>query len=297
MLLEPKNLEYYRNYKFSNYLYFERKNFTFDRFIELYHLINNCLYGTEVYRVRLEYPNNDEPEYIEVNSFEEVREIVLKHWVITGIALGFIKKNSPTNDDELADFIFYFRSDEYFKFSIQGYCKNHLTEFYDFFTELSFFKDNNINPVKMSLISPNLQNYVENYFIKLFNETGKLEYRDVANCDFNLSSGIGWTLLKPKTSEYYLTFFKTKTFGKLPLLPFEDYSCLNELPIYRLTKFNNGAIWLQLTEDVCPWDDDPAYIQALHSFVDAYIEKRDEYFYSLPVEVQNEMLGNLKPNS
>ena len=130
MLLEPKNLEYYKNYKFSNYLHFERENFTFDRFIELYHLINNCLYGTEVYRVRLEYPNNDEPEYIEVNSFEEVREIVLKHWGIKGFAFRFIKRNSLSNDDEMPDFGFYFFSDHHFKFSIQGYCKNHLTEFY-----------------------------------------------------------------------------------------------------------------------------------------------------------------------
>ena len=298
MLITPrKQYVGYRNYELHYYIKFEKDNFTFNKMLELLKLLDKSTHGGRISRLRLETSKYGEPEYIEVENIEEIAQILNKYWGMENIAFGFIKENSIRNDNEVKDFSFFFPEEDLACLNIQSFCKDHLQEFYDFFSNLQFFKDNNIDFLKMSMINPKLDDFVETYFRKLYNETGRLEYRDVANGDFTVCSGINWTCIKAPHVKNYRGFYITKTFGKLPLCPFGNFDFLDELPVFKLTRFNNGAIWLQLTEDVCPWDDDPAYIQALHTFVDAYIEKRDEYFYSLPIEVQNEMLGNLKPNS
>ena len=298
MLIEPKKeYEGYRNYEIRNYIEFSGRNFSFDLSFNLILEVNKILQGGNIFKIRIELPGITPSKYTNVQNLNELKELLYSFKDYDEYAIAFIKENSLSGDNEIADFGLYYMKNSDINFTIQGYCKDHLQEFYEFFSNLQFFKDNNIDFLKMSMINPKLDDFVETYFRKLYNETGKLEYRDVANGDFTVCSGINWTCIKAPHVKNYRGFYVTKTFGKLPLCPFGNFDFLDELPLFKLTRFNNGAIWLQLTEDVCPWDDDPAYIQALHTFVDAYIEKRDEYFYSLPIEVQNEMLGNLKPNS
>ena len=297
MLIEPKNVNLERCYEFHNSITFEAKNFNFKNFLELIQIIDNCTYGGKINRVRIKIDTTSDSYFRNIVHFKEIEELITNNFGVKKFQIGFIKEKSLHQDFEVPEFGLYFLSNDLIYLSIQGYCKDHLKEFYEFFSELKFFKENNIDFVKMMMINQNLTDYVEEYFINLFKETGKLEYRDVANGDFNISSGINWTLLESPSHESFKRLLVNKQFGKLPLFPFPDYTYLDNLEVFKLTKFNNGAIWLQLTEDVCPWDDDPAYIQALHTFVDAYIEKRDKYFYSLPIEIQNEMLADLEPNS
>ena len=298
MLIQPKK-EYvgYKNYQIHQYIEFEANNFNSNLALELVQLTSRFLYNGRISRLRIDFSAGGKSKYIDVDSFDEIKNILHSFEFHKIYAVGFIKENSLHYDNEIVDFSIYYMANNVVDFTIQGYCKDHLEEFYEFFSNLQFFKDNNIDFLKMSMINPKLDDFVENYFRKLFNETGKLEYRDVASGNFNITTGINWTCLESPTSDSFRRLMRNKTFGSLPLFPFPDYSYLEDLGIFKLTHFKNGVCWLQLTEDVCPWDDDPAYIQALHTFVDAYIEKRDEYFYSLPIEVQNEMLGNLKPNS
>ena len=298
MLIQPKK-EYvgYTSYEIHNYIKIEKTNFKYSIAFELIKFASSILQGGRISRVRVDLSAGGQSKYIDVNNFDEIKNILHSLEIHTIYAVGFIKENSLHYDNEIVDFSIYYMANNVVDFSIQGYCKDHLEEFYDFFSNLQFFKDNNIDFLKMSMINPKLDDFVETYFRKLYNETGRLEYRDVANGDFTVCSGINWTCIKAPHVKNYRGFYVTKTFGKLPLCPFGNFDFLDELPVFKLTKFNNGAIWLQLTEDVCPWDDDPAYIQALHTFVDAYIEKRDKYFYSLPIEIQNEMLADLEPNS
>jgi hypothetical protein len=189
------------------------------------------------------------------------------------------------------------QSNDYIYISLMPKFQQNPQLFYDFFTKLKWFIDNNIMPFRCLYYGNLASRFCRKTIGELYKKTGKLEYRDFANSHFNIASGDNWSLLKPKYNENYQSFYKTKPFGNLPLFPFPDYTYLEGLPYHKLTHFDNGSAWLQIVEDICLWDEDKEYNEAMLKFIDAYIERRDKYFYSLPIEEQERMLKELEPIS
>jgi hypothetical protein len=83
-------------------------------------------------------------------------------------------------------------------------------------------------------------------------------------------------------------------FGGLPLVPFDNWEFMLDLPLYKCEILPNGGCAFQITKDVSLWSEDKEYTKAFFKFFYAYNEKVREYFFSLPIEVQQQKLQALK---
>lgn len=285
--IRKKSLE--NDYKIRYKFYLENKNINLNSINDLIRTLVKVSDIDKIEKVT-QYMSDSKLELFDSLS-ELVLDKLIKHLLLNNESSLRIQNNSSDSHIDLLNF-----NDTTFYLSISVNCKNKLNQFYNFLENLEVLKINNINPIKLLFIDSELLEYVDKFFTKLYFKEVKKEYKDVVNGDFIICSGINWNCLLSLKDKDFGKKMKYKTFGNLPLFPFPDYSILEELPIFKITSFENGTKWIQICEDVCPWDNDEDYINSFHKFVDSYIEKRDAYFYSLPLEIQKEWLSKLIPN-
>jgi hypothetical protein len=276
---------------------FEKVNFTENKIIELVKSMEKVTDDTEyIYYFKYtkdEYGISSHSTRVILEDYDNLEMCVLDNLKNRSKILYIFKKNIESWDNAIKIQV----CETGIYISLMPKFQQNPQLFFDFFSELKWFNDNNVKPFWCIYNGNLVWSYLRKFFGYHYKKTGKLEYRDVANSDFNIANGDNWTLLRPPYVPTFNSHFKNKSFGNLPLFPFPDYTYLEGLPYYKLTHFDNGSAWLQIVEDICLWDEDKEYNEAMLKFVDAYIERRDKYFYSLPIEEQERMLKELEPIS
>ncbi|MGL4758271.1 MAG: hypothetical protein ACRCXZ_02970 [Patescibacteria group bacterium] len=277
------------DYRIDYMFHFELKNVTESKIKELFRIVESITDGGE-----FAYEFSSSGNHIPIDPINRsIDHIIDENLFKNRKPISFLKK-SETNSINRFSVLSIEKNGGCLYVPFISIIKDHLQEFYNFIQDLNWFKENEIYPIKMSLISCKINDYKNRFFYKKYLETQKWEYLCVANNDFNIFGSDNWSCLEPINSAKFEQMLLNKQFGSLPLFPFPDYTYLEGLPFYNITHFPNKSAWIQLVEDVCLWEEDKDYNEALLKFVDAYIEKRDKYFYSLPIEEQESRLADMK---
>ncbi|MGL4758163.1 MAG: hypothetical protein ACRCXZ_02420 [Patescibacteria group bacterium] len=291
--LKKTKEKHQQDYKIYYSFLFELQNITEDKIITMFETLQSITDGGEyIYQLN---GDGNEPEILK-DQYGSIENIVNQKLFDPNSQISLNKvigDHTPNRISVLTSE----KEGGFMYLEFQVIFKDHLQEMYDFFKNLDWFMDNGIYPKRVMYISNKINDYACDFFYKKYLETEILEYLFVANNDFNIASGDNWTLNEPLDTYGFNKALKNKQFGPLPLFPFPDYSYLDDLPCFNITHFPNKSAWIQLVEDVCLWEEDTDYNEALLKFVDAYIIKRDNYFNSLPIEEQEARLAEMKPIS